>query len=67
MMLNSSPPEKTDALQSSLVAPSKWSEDWDLILNPFKSDYFPVGDNFNPAPYLTKFKSVFFSKINRPT
>ncbi len=28
--------KQSDALQSSLLASSKWSEDWELILNPFQ-------------------------------
>ncbi len=30
---------------------SKWSEDWELILNPSKLEHFPVGDTFNPVTY----------------
>ncbi len=40
---------QTHALQSSLVASSKWSEDWELILNPSKSEHLPIGDTSNPA------------------
>ncbi len=29
--------KNSDTLQSSLLACSKWSEDWELILNPSKS------------------------------
>ncbi len=38
-------------LQSSLVVCSKWSEDWELILNPSKSEHLPVGDTSNPVTY----------------
>ncbi len=31
------PQKQADALRSSLVASSKWSEDWELILNPSKT------------------------------
>ncbi len=51
-MLNSLPPRKqSDGLQSSLLASSKWSEDWELILNPSNSDHFPIGDTSNPVAY----------------
>ncbi len=43
--------KQLDALQSSLVASSKWSEDWELILNPSKSEHLPVGDTSNPVTY----------------
>ncbi len=43
------PRKQSDALQSSLLASSKWSEDWQLILNPSKSEHLPVGDTSNPA------------------
>ncbi len=39
------------SLQSSLVASSKWSDDWELIFNPAKSERLPVGDISNPATY----------------
>ncbi len=45
------PRKQSDALQSSLVASSKWSDDWELILNPSKSEHLPVGDTSNPATY----------------
>ncbi len=46
------PPRKQlDALQSSLLACSKWSEDWELILNPSKSEHLPVEDTSNPVTY----------------
>ncbi len=32
-----------------MVASSKWSEDWELILNPTKSEHLPVGDTSNPV------------------
>ncbi len=34
-----------------VVASSKWSEDWWLILNPSKSEHLPTGDTSNPATY----------------
>ncbi len=45
------PRKQSDALQSSLLARSKWSEDWALILNPSKSEHLPIGDNSNPVAY----------------
>ncbi len=42
---------QSDALQSSLLASSKWSEDWELILNPSKSEHLPIGDTSNPVAY----------------
>ncbi len=45
------PRKQPDALQSSLVASSKWSEDWEFIFNPSKSEHFPIGDTSNPATY----------------
>ncbi len=45
------PRKQSDALQSSLLASSKWSEDWELILNPSKSDHLPIGDTSNPVAY----------------
>ncbi len=51
-MLNSSPPRKqAAALQSSLLASSKWSEDWELILNPYKSVHLLDGDTSNPVAF----------------
>ncbi len=35
--------------QCSLFATFKWSEDWDLILNPSKSEHLPGGDTPNPV------------------
>ncbi len=53
MMLTSSPPRKQSCvLQSSLLASSKWSEDWELILNPIKSEHLPIGDTSNPVTHL---------------
>ncbi len=38
------PPRKQlDALQSSLLDSFKWSEDWELILNPSISEHLPLG------------------------
>ncbi len=45
------PRKHTAALQGSLVTSSKWSDDWELILNPSRSEHFPVGDTFNPVKY----------------
>ncbi len=45
------PQKKPDALQSSVLASFKWSEDWELILNPSKSEHLPIGDTFNPDAY----------------
>ncbi len=54
-MVNSSPPplprKQSDALQSPLFASSNWSEDWELILNPSKSEHLPVGDTSSPVTY----------------
>ncbi len=33
------PRKQSDAHQSSMLASSKWSEDWELILNPSKSEH----------------------------
>ncbi len=41
------PRKQSDALQNSLFASSKWSEDWELILNPSKSERLPFGDTSN--------------------
>ncbi len=41
--------EYATAPQSSLGANSKWSEDWELILNPAKCERLPVGDTANPV------------------
>ncbi len=41
------PRKQSDALQSSLLASSKWSEDWELILNPSKSEHLSIGDTSN--------------------
>ncbi len=30
---------------------SKWSEDWESILNPSKNEHLPVGDTSNPVTY----------------
>ncbi len=43
--------KQSDALQSSLLASSKWLEDWDLILIPSKSEHLPIGDTSNPVAY----------------
>ncbi len=45
------PRKQSDALQSSLLASSKWSEDWELIFNPSKSEHIPIGDTSNPVAY----------------
>ncbi len=45
------PRKQSDALQSSLLAISKWSEDWELILKPSKSEHLPIGDTSNPVAY----------------
>ncbi len=34
-----------------MLASSKWSEDWELILNPSKSEHLPIGDTSNPVAY----------------
>ncbi len=36
------PRKQSDALQSSLLASSKWSEDWEFILNPSESENPPL-------------------------
>ncbi len=43
--------KQADALQSSLLASSKWSEDLELILNPSKSEHLPIGNTSNPVAY----------------
>ncbi len=43
--------KQSDALQSSLLVSSKWSEDWELIINPSKSEHLPIGDTSNPVAY----------------
>ncbi len=45
------PRKQSGALQSSLLASSKWSGDWELILNPSKSEHLPIGDTSNPVAY----------------
>ncbi len=50
MMLNSSPPEnKRLPSEAPWSLVPKWSEDWELILNPTKSEHLPVGNTSNPA------------------
>ncbi len=39
------------ALQGSLAASSKWSEGWELILSPSKSENFLAGDSSNPVTF----------------
>ncbi len=39
------------ALQSSLVASAKCPEEWELTLNPSKSEHLPVEDTSNPVTY----------------
>ncbi len=39
------------ALQSCLIAKYKWSEDWELILNPSKKEHLPFGDTSKPVTY----------------
>ncbi len=51
MYVHRPPRKQAAALQSSLIASSKWSEDWELILNPYKSEHLPVVDTSNPATY----------------
>ncbi len=46
------PRKQADAIQSSLVASSKWSEDWELIFNTSKSEHLPVGYTSNTATYF---------------
>ncbi len=43
--------KQSDALQSSLIASSKWPEDWELIFNPSKSEHLPIGNTSNPIAY----------------
>ncbi len=43
------PRKQSDSLQSSMLASSKWSEDWALILNPSKSEHLPIGDTRIPS------------------
>ncbi len=43
--------KQSDAFQSSFRTSSKRSEDWELILNPSKSEHLPVGDTSNPVTY----------------
>ncbi len=45
------PRKQAAVLQSSLVASSKWSEDWEFILNPSKFEHLLFGDTFNPVTY----------------
>ncbi len=45
------PRKQSDALQRSLLASSKWSEDLELILNPSKSEHLTVEDTSNPVTY----------------
>ncbi len=46
------PRKHADALQSALVASSKWSKDWELTLNPSKGEHLHVGDTSIPATYF---------------
>ncbi len=41
------PRKQAAAFQSSLIASSKLSEGWELILNPSKSKQLPFGDTSN--------------------
>ncbi len=34
-----------------MLQSSKWSEDWEFILNPSKREHLPVRDTSNPATY----------------
>ncbi len=45
------PRKQSGAPQSSLFASSKWSEDWELIPNPFKTEHHAVGDTSDPVTY----------------
>ncbi len=51
------PRKQSDAIQSSLLASSKWSEDWVLILNPSKSEHLPIGYTSNPVAYSLTFRT----------
>ncbi len=46
-----SPRIQVAALQTSLAACCKLSKNWELILNPAKSEHLPVGDTSNPVAY----------------
>ncbi len=43
--------QTADAPQKSLLASSKWSEDWGLILSPSKIEHLPAGYTSNPVIY----------------
>ncbi len=45
------PRKQSDTLQSSLLASSKWSEDWALSVKSSKSEHLPVGDTPKPVAY----------------
>ncbi len=45
------PRKHAAAFQSSLIASPKLSEDWELILNPSKSEQLPFGDTSNLVKY----------------
>ncbi len=46
------PRNQAAALQSSLATTSTWSEGWELIINPSKSEDLPAGDTTNPVTYV---------------
>ncbi len=48
------PPKTIGYPQSSLLASSKWSEDWELILNPSKSEHFQSCCILLNIPHLTQ-------------
>ncbi len=51
-MLNSSPPENNRMpSKAPLLAICKWSEDWELILNPSKREHGLSGETSNPVVY----------------
>ncbi len=46
------PRKQSDALQSSLLASSKWSEDWELIFNPSNNEHLQSCYMFLYIPHL---------------
>ncbi len=56
MALNSSPlRNRHDILQNSLNSSTSWSKDWELDLNPTKSEHLPIGNSSHFVTYTLPF------------
>ncbi len=45
------PRNRHDILQNSLNSSALWSKDWELDLNPAKSEHFPIGNSSHFVTY----------------